>query len=468
MPKLFHHKKRLSKSLFVALFGLSLSVFLITAFSLVCVSWIAYETDAEQRLASQSEVSANSLFGKTEAAMIEEVSNLALADMRVTLIDQEGEVLYDNVVDVSALGTHANREEVLAAKSEKNAVVLRKSETTGTDTLYAATLIDERGYVLRLSETRTSLPFYLGNLIMPLALIVVLVIAFSFVLAKLTTRKVLAPLLSINLENPLQSETYVEAEPLLNRVAVQHSQLLEQNEQLEQAVNARREFTGNVSHEMKSPLHVIGGYAEIIESGVSSPEETRKFAGLIKSESQAMRRLIDDVLMLSRLDEGAQKDFSFINLPGVCKSVIERLEQSAQDREVSLVFTSSSEEGFDKPIRMLGSETLLEQIAYNLIDNAIRYGSFAGQVLIEVKTTAKTIVLEVSDDGPGIEPAHRERVFERFYRVDPSRSRETGGTGLGLAIAKHAAETMDGCIRVEDSPLGGAKFVVTFPRKEEE
>lgn len=467
MGKLFHHKKRLSQSLFVAIFGLSLFACLITAFSLVGVSWIAYETDAEARLVSQTEVSANALFGKTEKAMIEKVSTFELADIRVTLIDQDGTVLYDSVADASTLGTHADREEVVSAKNEKSAVVLRKSETTGTDTLYAATLVDERGYVLRLSETRTSLPFYLGNLMVPLGLIVVLVIAFSFLLAKLTTRKVLAPLLSINLEKPLQSETYVEAEPLLNRISAQHCQLIEQNEQLEQAVNARREFTGNVSHEMKSPLQVISGYAEIIESGVSSPEETRKFAGLIKSESQVMRHLIDDVLMLSRLDEGAQRDFAFFDLSEVCKCVIERLSQSAQDREVSLVFSYSGEGSPNSSCLVFGSRTLAEQIAYNLIDNAIRYGSYAGQVLIELAATSRTITLEVSDDGPGIDSVHRNRIFERFYRVDPSRSRETGGTGLGLAIAKHAAETMDGSIRVEDSSLGGAKFVVTFPRKEE-
>ena len=262
----------------------------------------------------------------------------------------------------------------------------------------------------------------------------------------------------MSLEDPLASEAYAEVEPLLDRIDVQRRELLEQNSELEQAVNVRREFTGNVSHEMKSPLQVIGGYAELIESGITSPEDTKRFAGLIRSEAQSMRTLIDDVLLLSKLDEGAGGGALLeIDLASACERAIDRLEPAAAARKVHVRL--KLQEG----VVVLGSLTLVEQIVYNLVDNAIRYGKEHGEVLVETYVAGELVKLVVSDDGAGIPPEARERVFERFYRVDTSRSRDMGGTGLGLAIVKHAAESMNGVVSVGKSVLGGARFEVSLP-----
>ena len=451
-------RRKLSTRLFAALFFVSFLVLLASAAALVAASWMVYEGDAEDRLAAQLEVSAQKLAGLDEQEMCVQAEQLSLADVRVTLVAPDGSVWFDSYVDAATLENHGNREEIAAAREGKANAVFRRSVTTGTDALYVATQIDGTGAVLRLSETRTSLSYYLGSLLVPLFMIVLFATALSLVLARFITKKVTAPLLSVSLEDPLASEAYAEVEPLLDRIDVQRRELLEQNSELEQAVNVRREFTGNVSHEMKSPLQVIGGYAELIESGITSPEDTKRFAGLIRTEAQSMRTLIDDVLLLSKLDEGAGGGALLeIDLASACERAIDRLEPAAAARKVHVRLK------LQEDVVVLGSLTLVEQIVYNLVDNAIRYGKEHGEVIVETYVAGELVKLVVSDDGAGIPPEARERVFERFYRVDTSRSRDMGGTGLGLAIVKHAAESMNGVVSVGKSVLGGARFEVSLP-----
>lgn len=451
-------RKQLSSRLLTTLFSLAILSFLVAATTVVAASWKVYEGNAERQLALQADALADTLVGLDTHEMEERLSSVTLADTRITLIATDGEILYDTHANKNALANHNSREEVMEARDQGHSIVLRRSQTMGTDTLYAA---DEviGGIVLRLAETRPSLPSYLSGLLAPLALAALLAVALSAVLARAITRSVVTPLLQVNLDEPLESTAYAEIEPLLTRIDALRAGLVAQNDQLERAVSIRREFTGNVSHEMKSPLQVISGYAELIESGVVGPEETQRFAGLIREESESMRVLIDDVLFLSTLDEGALGDSYLIDLSEVCRDVCDKLKPvtNAQGAEVLV----DCPEG----MTVRGATPVAMRIVRNLLENALRYGG--GRVEVRTERKDDTIVLSVSDNGTGIPVELRECIFERFYRIDPSRSRETGGTGLGLAIVRNAAHSLGGRALVEESELGGARFVVMLPAAQE-
>lgn len=278
---------------------------------------------------------------------------------------------------------------------------------------------------------------------------------------------------------------------------------LARNEELARAEKMRREFTANVSHEMKTPLQVISGYAELMANGLVPPEDVQRFAQLIYEESQAMRALIDDVLILSRLDEMAPgaDETEAVNLREVAERVIERLTKLAADAGVTVGLEAS-------PVIVQGNETLLKQMIYNLVENAIRYNHEGGRVLVEVYAgdifsgesvpsegracngaltnngnvsavaevddadassdigaafPARFAVVRVNDTGAGIPADKLEKIFERFYRLDKSRSKELGGTGLGLAIVKHAALYHGGEVFVESEEDAGTRFTVRLP-----
>lgn len=444
--------RSLTARLFAIIFASALLSFIVAAAIVAYVSWMVYEGDAEERLVAQLEVVCEQISGLEDEEMLDLLSSINLADARITLVSGDGSVVYDSLADAGGMENHADREEVLLARGCGEAVVLRRSETTEADSLYAAALVDGDGTVLRLAESRISLAVYLESLLEPLLPAVLLAALLSVLVARFVTRRTAAPILGINLDDPVQSGTYRELAPLLDRVAAQRSALMAQNEQLARSVEMRREFAGNVSHEMKSPLQVIGGYAELIESGMAEPDDVRRFAGLIRSESQTMRGLIDDILMLSKLDEGVGEELVPLDVAGIVERVAGRLAPAAESKGVELGVFSG-----DKAVAF-GKESLVEQAVYNLVDNAIRYG---GRIVrVEAGFECGKVRIAVSDDGPGVPESQRDRVFERFYRMDSSRSRTTGGTGLGLAIVKHAAESMDGAVFVDDSTLGGARFVL--------
>ena len=433
--------------MFAVLFGVSFAVMLAVTLAVGAVCFWVYEGDAEELLLSEARATAALIDrGTDNSQMAEQLSRIPFVDMRCTLIDESGEVLYDNWEDASSLGSHADREEVQAAQTQQQATVLRRSATLGSDALYAAILLGN-GSVLRLSEVRTSLPSFLGGMSVPLAVSLVVIIVVSALVSRKLTDHIVRPLGEIDLACPTQNEAYRE--------------LAAQNVALEHANNMRREFTGNVSHEMKTPLQVIGGYAELMEAGVVPAQDVPRFAGLIRTEASSMRTLIDDVLTLSRLDEqGAgqgQEQGDPVDLAQVCRRVAERLTPRAQERGETIQLACRGSH------TVRASASLAEQMVYNLVDNAVRYNREGGLVLVAVTSDDVNVELEVSDEGTGIPPELRERVFERFYRVDASRSRETGGTGLGLAIVKHAVETMGGTVSIDDSPCGGARFIVKLP-----
>lgn len=270
------------------------------------------------------------------------------------------------------------------------------------------------------------------------------------------------PIDSLDFSNPLNNDIYVEMNPLLERVDQQQKQLKQQNKELAEAENLRREFSANVSHEMKTPLTVISGYAELMKNGVVRPEDYRKFSELIYDESQVMRSLINDVLIISRLEEAdIEKPYSDapIDLLVVARTVAKRLEKVADEHGVIITVTGTS-------ACIRGIDTLAEEMIYNLVENGLRYNREGGTVTVDVGAANGFTQAIVADTGIGIPPELQSKVFERFYRVEKSRSKETGGTGLGLAIVKHAVQYLDGTIEMESAVGQGTTFVLRFPEAE--
>ncbi|MGN0073333.1 MAG: sensor histidine kinase [Coriobacteriales bacterium] len=451
--------KTLAGRIFAVLFLFSLVVTFAASVAATALSFTVYENEAEELLLSQVSSYAEGLRRfSSEEDMVRALEDIPFVETRCTLVAADGTVLFDNYADSSTMDNHASREEVVAAKESGQVAVLRRSDTMGSDTLYAAALV-ENGIVLRLAETRTSLGSFLGGLSWQLGAALVIIFLLSLLVARSLTVLITRPLRELDLQHPLENDAYQELQPLLQRVDAQRSELEAQNQELERAVALRREFTGNVSHEMKSPLQVIGGYAELIESGLVAAEDIPRFAGLIRSESQTMRELIDDVLSLSRLDERVQGSCASVDLAALCDRSVQRLEAAASERGESI------KKLLQPGLTVQADPAMAEQMVYNLVSNAIKYNREGGMVLVQLASEGDNAVISVSDEGPGVPKDQRERVFERFYRVDASRSRETGGTGLGLAIVKHAAESMGGSVYVKDSRLGGAEFVVMLPLK---
>lgn len=226
----------------------------------------------------------------------------------------------------------------------------------------------------------------------------------------------------------------------------------------ENAEQLRREFTANVSHELKTPLHSISGCAELMKNGLVKPEDTARFAGQIYSEAQRLINLVEDIIRLSRLDEGAEDmQRERIDLYALSGSVIDSLENEAKENNISMALCGG-------PAFIWGVRQLVGGMIYNLCENAIKYNKENGSVKLTVSNEGEFSVLNVSDTGIGIPPEHQSRVFERFYRVDKSHYKEVGGTGLGLSIVKHSAMVHNAKIDLQSTLGKGTSVTVRFPK----
>ncbi len=484
--------RSLSGKIFTTVLAFTLGVIVVMSFVLACVYYYSAERDGEARLMAQARNAAAYLNQTPSNSNVAAVEEQFAGLVRFTLIAADGSVLYDSAAgDASALPNHADRPEVLAARSSGEGAIVRFSETIGADTVYAALLLDD-GSVVRLAETRDSLLSFMGNLTIPIVASLVVAAALVFALSRMLTRRIMKPIDVLDLTDPLENDIYEEMTPLLTRIDEQRRQLKAQNEELARAENLRRDFSANVSHEMKTPLQVISGYAELMKDGMVPPEDTASFAGLIYNESQAMRSLINDVLTLSFLDEAAFDSDAVapVEISSLAQRTVDRLATLAAERDVTI--SVKGERAF-----IDGNETLLEEMLYNLVENGIRYNHCGGfvAVTIEVECDAhplahadrglsaqqasqivngqlsasalispqQQVLIRVRDNGPGIPPEARDKIFERFYRMEKSRSKETGGTGLGLAIVKHVVLYHNGTIEVESEQEQGATFVIRFP-----
>lgn len=486
-------------------------------------------------------------------------------DVRVTLIDSDGTVLFDNRAEATTLENHAMRREVMEAIASGSGEEERFSDTLDKTTYYYAVRLED-GKILRLARTIDSIyksvmqmtPFMLG--------IVILVAALASVVARRLTKNLVQPLDDVNLDEPLDNDTYDELAPFLTRIAKQKRQLsknlaklrskqeeltiitnnmnegmvllnghqnvlfinesaakifgfdakdvigkniltvdrAQEVQDLLQKVAAagsgeglyerdkrfyqlsgssvngsgsviliydvtekmaaeqmRREFSANVSHELKTPLQSILGYAEIMKNGLVKDEDKQRFLERIHAEAENMIELIQQIMELSRLDENKSVgDFVGIDLYAMAQNIAARLKYKADKRGITLDVAGGN-------AVVCGVQSVLSEVVYNLVDNAIKYNKDNGSVSVKVADGADEVTVSVSDTGIGIGAADRERVFERFYRADKSHNKETGGTGLGLSIVKHGVLYHKGRVDLESELGKGTTITIVLPKKKQ-
>ena len=383
-------------------------------------------------------------------------------DFRITWITSDGTILYDNEADSHFMPNHLEREEIREALESGYGESSRYSSTLFERQLYTAQRLPD-GTVLRLSITQATIWTLFLHFILPLALSIPVLLTISLLLASRLSERIVQPINELNLDSPLENadkEAYEEILPLLRRLDDQHRQIARDREELEKTSLIREEFTANASHELKTPLHVISGYAELLESGMVSSEESRRlFAGKIRAESQRMSKLVEDIIGLSQLDGGGTgMTREFTDLYRIAANAAESLMAAAADAGVTLAVEGES-------AVMYGVPQVLYSIIYNLCSNAVHYSNSGGRVLVTVRDYRDKAELTVADNGIGIPAEDLDRIFERFYRVDKSHSKEVGGTGLGLSIVKHAAMVHGAQVSVESELGKGSVFTVSFPKQ---
>ncbi len=491
------------------------------------------------------------------------LAQLRSEQYRITWLRGDGTVLYDTQADAATMENHAQREEVQQALATGEGESSRYSSTLLQKTVYYAKRLPD-GTVLRLSAVRVTAGVLVLNMLQPILLVLAAALILSGVLAGRLARRITEPLNRLDLEQPLENDTYEELAPLLRRMEHQRLLLRQQMDELKRrseefeqitgsmneglllldeagtvlsinpaaqrllgantdcvgqdlltvdrdvalseavreakaqghsefrgqrdgredqfdvtriqsegrtagvvllvfdvterafAERNRREFTANVSHELKTPLQGIIGSAELLENGMVKQEDVPRFVGHIRAEAQRLVTLIGDIIRLSQLDEGEPMPTEPVELLAVAQEAAENLQGAAAARDVTVTV-----EG--EPVELTGVRRLLYEIVYNLCDNAIKYNVAGGSVRLTVARCGTEAAVTVTDTGIGIPADQQSRVFERFYRVDKSHSKASGGTGLGLSIVKHAVQYHHGGIHLQSEVGKGTEIRVTFP-----
>ena len=507
----------LTSRIFVALLVMSVVAVVLATL----VSAIVYQNslmdDAQSQLARETSVlsqaieqatdgqgstvqtSSETSSGQTEQSVLE---NLQLGDLRATLIDSDGTVLYDSQGDAATMPNHLDRPEVAEALSTGRGSTVRNSSTMGNISIYQAVLLNS-GHVLRLSIDREGVVTILRGDLWVVAGVMLLLAVAAWIVAMVLSRKLVRPILNmypseVSLRQareardrgesirPMDASAaihtgaprddadddlllapavspYRELDPLTQRINNQHARLVHQMDQLRDADLMRSEFTANVTHELKTPLQSIQGASELMMEGLVKPEDVEDFSRRIYKEARRLSNLVNDILMLSKLDDterngidSARANSEPVDLFAVTHDVEQRLGPKADDAEVELTLDGSR-------AVVMGMPRLIDELISNLIVNAIRYNHPGGYVRVWVGHVAGRPTVRVSDTGIGIAPADQQKIFERFYRVEKSRSRASGGTGLGLAIVKHAAAFHHASVDVQSQLGHGSTFTITFP-----
>lgn len=456
-------KGSLSHRMFVALVVACalVAVAVTAAASLIYQS--AFLSDEHEQLASECRTIASLLDLAEDDATV--LGELDMGDIRVTLVSSDGTVTYDSGADAAELPNHADRPEVAAALAEGTGSSERSSDTVGYMSLYEAVRL-ESGEVVRLSVDRAGVVAFLFQDLAMLCGLAVLLVGASWVVSRRLSRRFVRPILEIDPASGDGVAPYEELDPLVSRLNEQHKELVQRMNAIQDAADMRRDFTANVTHELKTPIASIQGAAELIRDGIARPEDVQGFAGRIYKDAHRLSVLVSDILTLSRLDEsersGDREVFGAaerVDLLSVASDAVERLRGRAQ-RKYEVTISLS---GVSTPI--MGNARLLDELVSNLVENAIRYNHPGGRVFVWVLPQGGRPCLRVSDTGIGIPPEAQDKVFERFYRVDKGRSRDMGGTGLGLAIVKHAATYHGADIRLESKVDEGTTITVTFPKQ---
>lgn len=551
----------MTKKIFRTTLSASLGIVLVTILMIMGFLYNYFNHIQREQLRTQTALASQGISFEGK----DYFENLKTSNVRITWVDNKGQVLYDTQSDAKHMKNHANRQEIKEAIKSGYGESTRWSATLTEKSIYAAQRLNN-GTIVRLSVAQQTIFYLLLGMISPLAIIILLAIILSVLIARYIAKKVSEPLNNIDLDHPLSNDSYEEITPLLRRLdshqaKIQHQKLLLQKRQKEfdtiiskikegmillddqariVSINAealklfqinddwhgrfmmevsrdltlkdlidqglkgkkkeanigiennhyrvlvrpttdnnrvtglvvllfdvtdqlqmeqlQREFTANVSHELKTPLHVISGYSELLANQMVPNEEVLQFAAKIHKESERLVKLVEDIINLSHLDEQEKLPQETVNLYDLTQKVLEGLQAKADKKHIQINF--NGEEAI-----LRGNPVLLNSLVYNLCDNAITYNHEKGQVNVTLKNSPDTITLEVSDTGLGIAEKDKKRIFERFYRVDKSRSKIVGGTGLGLSIVKSALDFHNGSIKV-DSHLGQGTTMTVLLHKQ--
>ena len=433
----------MNNKIFNAIWIVAIVVFLASLTFIMGVSYNYFSGVQLKQLRTEAELASQ---GVSMSGM-DYLNGLEAKDYRITWIDADGTVLFDNAVNANEMENHLEREEIKEALADGYGESVRYSNTLSDKQLYSAIRLSD-GSVLRLSSVQMAVWALLLGFAQPICLVILIAFVLSFVLASRLTKRILTPINGIDPDDPLQhinEEEYKEIAPLLRRIQSQNEQLKRDQKEIEKAALIRQEFTANVSHELKTPLHAISGYAELLENEMVKEEDIKPFAGKIREESTRMTKLVEDIIDLTKLDNGGiEMKWEDCDLYRIAENAVDSLEVAATALGVEVTV-----DGTDAPIR------------------AIPQNHCGGNVNIRVHQTLYNAVLSVKDTGIGIPEESRERIFERFYRVDKSRSKEVGGTGLGLSIVKHAVMIHNGKIEVKSELGEGTEMIVTIPNKQD-
>lgn len=450
----------MSKKIFLSIFLVSTFFLLLSLFVVSGVLYTEFLENEKNYLWSEIKFIKEVLIQNDVAFS----KNLKDSSYRLTLISDDGKVLFDSKANVSEMENHSDRHEIQKAKKIGSGESHRYSNTLMEKTIYVATQLPSKT-ILRISTSINSIWSMILELIPSFIFIFIFLSIFSGILSHFFSIHIVTPLNNLNLDDPISNKIYDEVSPLLNRIHQQNKKIKQQMTELQQKVdeninaqNVRAEFSANVSHELKTPLQSIIGYTELLENNLVKPEDTSRFISSIKKESQRLVALINDIIHLSQLDENEEVKFEKTNLDEIITETISLLKSSAIKKNITLNFTNISRSPF-----IYAVPSYVQEIVYNLIDNAIRYNKKNGTVFISLKPGEKgKIVFTVEDTGIGIPQEDQERIFERFYRVDKSHSRETGGTGLGLSIVKHAVQIHKAKLKLFSQVDNGTKISVDF------
>ncbi|HGI5960903.1 TPA: ATP-binding protein [Streptococcus agalactiae] len=551
----------MTKKIFRTTLSASLGIVLVTILMIMGFLYNYFNRIQREQLRTQTALASQGISFEGK----DYFENLKTSNVRITWVDNKGQVLYDTQSDAKHMKNHANRQEIKEAIKSGYGESTRWSATLTEKSIYAAQRLNN-GTIVRLSVAQQTIFYLLLGMMSPLAIIILLAIILSVLIARYIAKKVSEPLNNIDLDHPLSNDSYEEITPLLRRLdshqsKIQHQKLLLQKCQKEfdtiiskikegmillddqariVSINAealklfqinddwhgrfmmevsrdltlkdlidqglkgkkkeanidiennhyrvlvrpttdnnrvtglvvllfdvtdqlqmeqlQREFTANVSHELKTPLHVISGYSELLANQMVPNEEVPQFAAKIHKESERLVKLVEDIINLSHLDEQEKLPQETVNLYDLTQKVLEGLQAKADKKHIQINF--NGEEAI-----LRGNPVLLNSLVYNLCDNALTYNHEKGQVNVTLKNSPDTITLEVSDTGLGIAEKDKKRIFERFYRVDKSRSKIVGGTGLGLSIVKSALDFHNGSIKV-DSHLGQGTTMTVLLHKQ--
>lgn len=541
---------------------------LVLAVGLAAVMGILYSNFDGQMRKELSKEAAYLTYG-VEQQGVDYLKNIKDKSARITYIDQDGTVLFDNEADVSEMKNHSDRTEFQKAEKYGAGESSRYSDTLSEKTIYYALRLKD-GTVLRVSGTQDSVLALVENLIFPLCGLLCLMLILSGIMASAISKRIVKPINELDLESPEENRIYEELSPLLSKIHRQNREIqnhlelakqqqeefalitenmqeglividkytmilsanssawnlfhmdrvrqgesvycLDREEEFRHAIeqvlsgehtelvlklngsdiqlianpvirdkktegavvllvnvteklereSLRREFSANVSHELKTPLTSISGFAEIMQGGLVKNEDIPKFAGRIYKESQRLLQLVEDVIQISQLDEEKTSYvWEPVDVYQVCKNAFESLKEKAKRLNVHLYICGER-------MKMEAVRTLLEEAIYNVCDNAIKYNRNDGSVSVFLTQTAQEIQIVVKDTGVGIPKEDQDRVFERFYRVDKSHSKEIGGTGLGLSIVKHAVGALKGSVILRSEEGNGTEICMKFPKVHKE